>query len=105
MAKVTSKLQLTVPKAIADQYGIRPGDELEWIAAGEVIRVIPSARGNNRQGRARRLGVRERLRLFDQATERQRRRESNFPSAAPREGEPADRGWKREDLYTRGRPG
>ena len=28
MAKVTSKLQLTVPKAIADQYGIRPGDEL-----------------------------------------------------------------------------
>ena len=28
MAKVTSKLQLTLPKAIADQYKIRPGDEL-----------------------------------------------------------------------------
>jgi AbrB family looped-hinge helix DNA binding protein len=35
MPKVTSKLQLTVPKAIADQYGIRPGDELQWIPAGE----------------------------------------------------------------------
>ena len=31
MPKVTSKLQLTVPKKIADQYGIRSGDELEWI--------------------------------------------------------------------------
>src|SRR6202030_1742097 len=39
MPKVTSKLQLTVPKKIADQYGIRPGDELEWIPAGESIRV------------------------------------------------------------------
>ncbi|HEY4764571.1 MAG TPA: AbrB/MazE/SpoVT family DNA-binding domain-containing protein [Candidatus Sulfotelmatobacter sp.] len=35
VAKVTSKLQLTVPKAIADHYGIRPGDELDWIPAGE----------------------------------------------------------------------
>lgn len=103
MAKVTSKLQLTVPKAIADQYGIRPGDDVEWVAAGEVIRVIPSARGNSRRG-GRRLGVRERLRLFDQATARQRRREANFPSGGPREGESADRGWKREDLYTRGSP-
>lgn len=104
MAKVTSKLQLTVPKAIADQYGIRPGDDVEWVAAGEVIRVIPSARGNSRRGGPRRLGVRERLRLFDQATERQRRREANFPSGGPREGESTDRGWKREDLYTRGSP-
>lgn len=104
MAKVTSKLQLTVPKAIADQYGIRPGDDVEWVAAGEVIRVIPSARGNSRRGGPRRLGVRERLRLFDQATERQRRREANFPSGGPREGESEDRGWKREDLYTRGSP-
>ena len=44
MPKVTSKLQLTVPKAIADQYGIRPGDELQWIAAGEAIRVIPAGK-------------------------------------------------------------
>jgi len=69
MPKVTSKLQLTVPKAIADQYGIRPGDELQWIAAGEAIRVIPAGKNNlNEQERP----VKERLELFDQATQRQR---------------------------------
>ena len=30
MAKVTSKLQVTIPKAIAEQYGIKPGDEIEF---------------------------------------------------------------------------
>ena len=49
MPKVTSKLQLTVPKAIADQYGIRPGDELQWIAAGEAIRVIPAGKNNRNE--------------------------------------------------------
>ena len=35
MAKVTSKLQVTVPKAIAAAAtGFRPGDEIEWVAAG-----------------------------------------------------------------------
>jgi AbrB family looped-hinge helix DNA binding protein len=41
MTKVTSKYQVTVPKAIADRYSIRPGDEIEWIAAGDAIRVVP----------------------------------------------------------------
>ena len=36
MAKVTSKLQLTVPKVIADEYGIKPGDQLDWVPAGDV---------------------------------------------------------------------
>jgi AbrB family looped-hinge helix DNA binding protein len=31
MAKVTSKLQVTIPKAIADRYRIRPGDEIEFV--------------------------------------------------------------------------
>ena len=34
MSKVTSKLQVTLPKTIADRYGIQPGDEIEWSAAG-----------------------------------------------------------------------
>ena len=40
-----------------------------------------------------------RLRLFDQATERQRRRQQDAPltPAGP------DRGWSREDLYARAR--
>src|SRR5215475_9665916 len=51
MSKVTSKLQLTVPKAITDQYGIRPGDELQWVPAGDSIRVIPGRKGRRVQGR------------------------------------------------------
>ena len=96
MAKVTSKLQVTLPKAIADQYGIVPGDEIEFRAAGEFIRVIPP-----RARRATRLSREERLRLFDASVERQREREKTMKVCR----EPAtDRGWKREDLYTRGEP-
>src|SRR6266849_1210610 len=73
MAKVTSKFQVTVPKKIAERYGIRPGDDIDWVAAGEVIRVIPPTKQvipENRESQ---------VRLFDQATERHRRR----PSARP----------------------
>jgi len=96
MAKVTTKLQVTIPKVIADRYGIEPGDEIEFQAAGQVIRVIPpSRRGTTR------LSTDERLRLFDEATARQRRREEGMKLP----GEPsAQRDWKREDLYTRGEP-
>ena len=41
MAKVTSKYQVTVPRKIAEEYHIRPGDEIDWVPAGEAIRVIP----------------------------------------------------------------
>jgi AbrB family looped-hinge helix DNA binding protein len=103
MAKVTSKLQLTVPKSIAERYGIRPGDELDWVPAGDVIRVVPPRALGRGGSNTRTKG--ERLRVFDQATERQRRREATLPRLPRRMGqEPAERGWKREDLYTRGRP-
>jgi bifunctional DNA-binding transcriptional regulator/antitoxin component of YhaV-PrlF toxin-antitoxin module len=92
MAKVTSKYQVTVQRAIADKYKIRPGDDIDWVAAGEVIRVIPPGGKVPPEDRA------SRLRLFDQATERHRRRPSARKTQAPR-----DRGWTREDLYTRGR--
>jgi AbrB family looped-hinge helix DNA binding protein len=103
MAKVTSKLQLTVPKAIADRYGIRPGDQLDWIPTGDTIRVVRS-RPEKGQGRS----IAERLALFDRATERQRQREAS-PDTAEITAEPGwkpheiARGWRREDLYTRGR--
>jgi AbrB family looped-hinge helix DNA binding protein len=91
MSKVTSKLQVTVPKALAQRFHIEPGDEIEWEAAGETIRVVPA--------RTRRTDTRARLELFDKATARQAERQR----AAPRKG-PSSRGWTREDLYTRGRP-
>jgi len=94
MAKVTSKLQVTVPKTIADQYGIRPGDEIEWVAAGETIRVIPPGR----QAPSADLSLR--LRLFDAATRRQEKRQAARGVRAP--GRPG-RGWTREGLYRRGR--
>ena len=92
MSKVTSKYQVTLPKRIADSYAIRPGDEIDWVAAGDVIRVIPPGR------RAVALDKESQLRLFDQATERHRKR-----SATKRAAPPRDRGWTRGDLYGRGR--
>ena len=94
MAKVTSKLQVTIPKVIAEQYGIEPGDEIDFQPAGPAIRIVPP-----KGALAARLTLEERLRLFDEATDRQREREKQMRlPAKPR----ADRDWKREDLYTRG---
>ena len=88
---------MALPKAIADQYGIVPGDEIEFQAAGDFIRIVPP---RARAKRSPRLSLEERLRLFDAATERLRRLQSSIPAAEPG----TDRGWKREDLYTRGEP-
>lgn len=94
MSKVTSKLQVTIPKTLAERYGIRPGDEIEWVPAGDAIRVVPP--GRTRTGE---VDVERRLELFDRATIRQRRRQEESPRAPA-----TDRGWTREDLYDRGRP-
>jgi bifunctional DNA-binding transcriptional regulator/antitoxin component of YhaV-PrlF toxin-antitoxin module len=94
MAKVTSKYQVTVPRRIAEAYHIRPGDDIDWTPAGDVIRVIPPGKLAVSQGRE------SQLHLFDQATERHRKR--RLARAA---GRPRERGWTREDLYRRGRSG
>ena len=33
MGKITSKYQVTLPKAIAERYNVRPGDTIDWVAA------------------------------------------------------------------------
>ena len=94
MSKVTSKLQLTVPKALAERYGIRPGDDIRFEDAGEVIRMVPPGTDVP----ASDLDVEARLHLFDEATARQEARQ------AGRRVRPDDRrGWTREELYERGR--
>ncbi|WP_419553032.1 AbrB/MazE/SpoVT family DNA-binding domain-containing protein [Candidatus Poriferisodalis sp.] len=93
MAKVTSKLQVTVPKALADRYGIRPGDEIRFEEAGEVIRVVPGSV----PARVELADMETRLRLFDAATKRQRRREVASASV-----DATSRGWTRDELYERG---
>ncbi|MHB8325797.1 MAG: AbrB/MazE/SpoVT family DNA-binding domain-containing protein [Candidatus Dormibacteria bacterium] len=89
---MTSKLQVTIPKAIAQRYGIEPGGVIDWLPAGEAIRVVP-------QGESGRVPDRtHRVELFDRATERQRARDS----ARQESGVAGDRGWRREELYDRG---
>ena len=93
MSKVTSKYQVTLPKVIADKYNIHPGDEIEWIAAGDSIRVRPPAHSQEPLTRE------ERLRLFKDIMDRHRK--GAKPATA---GPPSARGWTSEELYTRGRP-
>ena len=97
MAKVTSKYQVTVPRAVADEFAIKPGDEIDWIPAGDAIRVVKRIPAKPKQGPASAA----RLRLFDEASERQRLRDQQQKPAAAGQG----RGWSREDLYRRGRSG
>lgn len=99
MAKVTSKLQLTLPKAIADQYKIRPGDDLNWLPAGDAIRVVK----RNAAEPSEPATLQRRLQLFDQATARQAKRERGRKHGKT-EARPTDRGWSREELYRRGLP-
>jgi bifunctional DNA-binding transcriptional regulator/antitoxin component of YhaV-PrlF toxin-antitoxin module len=97
MPKVTSKLQLTVPKAIADQYGIRPGDELQWIPAGESIRVELVRR---RAKSGLELTAEERLALFDESTKRlDKLQAKELKENQGRRITRENRGWTREDLY------
>lgn len=93
MSKITSKRQVTIPKALAERYGIKPGDDVRFEDAGEVVRLVPAGAGTPAGG----LDMDARLRLFDAATARQRARE------ADRRPRPAKaRGWTREELYRRG---
>ncbi len=95
MAKVTTKLQVTVPKAVADRFGIRPGDDIEFVVEGDTLRIL-------RAGERRPLSVADRLKLFDESTARQQQRNKTWRRAHDAT-EPAGRGWTREELYVRGR--
>jgi AbrB family looped-hinge helix DNA binding protein len=92
VARVTSKRQVTIPKEIADRFGIAEGDDLSFTAAGGAIRV------ERMTPEPRDLDVAERLELFDAATRRQQARQRG-----KRTPKPAGRGWTREELYSRGR--
>ena len=94
MAKVTSKLRVTVPKALAERYGIRPGDDIRFEDSGEVIRVVPANAGAPTAG----LDIEARLGLFDAATARQQTRKAGRQARRA-----STRGWTREELYEHGR--
>ncbi len=93
MSKVTTKLQVTIPKAIADRFGIEPGDEIEWVVTGGGIRVIPTeAKGPERD-------LAWKLAMFAASVARQAERNQAWTGPV----NPPDRGWTREEIYRRGR--
>ncbi len=88
MARVTTKLQLTIPKGLADAYGIRPGDEVDLLASGPVIRLVPP------RARRRQITNEERTAIVQEMIDRIRDRARAEPMQPGR-----DRGWRREDAY------
>ena len=91
MGRVTSKYQVSIPKALAERLRIEPGDDVAWRIAGDELRMTPAK--NERV-----LTTEQRLALFDAATRRQAAR-----NKARRRVRTTTRGWSREDLYDRGR--
>jgi len=110
MSKVTSKLQVTLPKAIADRYGVGPGSDVVFEPAGESIRVLVAREPGLVQSSA--MSIADKQALLDAVSLRQmvrNRRHRLARTAAGRKAKPgqsakqAGRGWTREELYDRGR--
>ena len=90
MAKITSKLQISIPKVLTERFHFNPGDEIDFIAGSDSIRIqrhIQAPTGKD---------VKSRLASFDAATARAKIRKKKKTSEA------ANRGWTREELYQRG---
>lgn len=97
---MTSKLQVTIPKAVADAHRLKPGSHVVFESAGDVIRIrltaapVPSG------------DLPGRLSAFDAATQRQAERDDRLRAKGSElfAQSATDRGWSREDLYDRGMP-
>ncbi len=99
MAKVTSKLQITLPKRLAEAHGIVPGDQIEFESSGDDIRIVTDA-----GKRSCELSREERLRLFDETSRRIQECSRHLPESARPGKRPKKDKWNREDLYRRGSP-
>jgi AbrB family looped-hinge helix DNA binding protein len=89
MARITSKYQLTLPKAVAEQVGLKPGDEVDCELSGDQIRIRSTDRAS-----AQPRSIVEQLTYFDMATERQRHREHTRTGSSA-----TNRDWTRDELY------
>lgn len=94
MPKVTSKLQITLPKRIAEQYGIKPGDVIEFVPRAGGIQIVPAGAGSEPK-----LSPEERVRLFRESMKRADRR-ADALGVEPKNNE-SERDFTREALYTR----
>jgi AbrB family looped-hinge helix DNA binding protein len=90
VSKVTSKRRITIPKALAEEYGIIAGSEVFFEPAGADIRLrVATPRLQ--------LDLDERLRLFDAETARQAVRDAAFAQeptglSSPGSGQTPQRG-------------
>ena len=105
MSKVTSKLQVTLPKAIADRYGVAPGADLVFEPAGDSIRVLVAREPGQVEASA---SLTDKQALFEAATLRQAKRNRRYrlregARGAARVKAARGRGWSREELYERDR--
>jgi predicted nuclease with TOPRIM domain len=85
--------QLKEARALADRLRLRPGDEIDWQEAGDALRILPH------RAQPMRFSSEMKLRLFDDATRRQRQRQARRRLG----NETCERGWTREELYRRDR--
>ncbi len=92
MAKVTSKYQVSIPRRLADELSIKPGDDIEWSISGEELRITRASRESP-------LSIEEKLAIFDAGTRRQSARNRQKKTRPT----PSGRGWTRDELYERGR--
>ena len=99
MSKVSRKLQVTIPKAVADAYHIGAGSLICFEPAGEVIRLRIDKPNTLPTGDVVQLCIS----LFDAATARQAQRNERYAAAHHKQDQ--KRGWQREDLYDRGLSG
>ena len=93
MTKVTENLQITIPGELAERYGIKAGDDVEWREGANGLQLSCARTA---------LPIAVRLDLFDRATMRADTK-SQRRSMRIADG-PSGRGWTREQLYNdRGR--
>jgi AbrB family looped-hinge helix DNA binding protein len=92
VSKITSKLQVTIPKSIADQFGIAPGDEIDFQLRADRIVIIP-----RRTVRAApTMTIDEKLAILAESWQRQLELNRQYKRSGKKP--PKDRGWTREDL-------
>ena len=93
MPRITKKLKVSIPKVLADQLGLRPGDDVAWERTADALRM----QSPGRPGPRGRLSKEERLRSLEAAFARQADQQRHAAPLPMSEG----RGWRREDLYER----
>lgn len=94
MTKVTKKLQITIPAALAADYGIRPGMDVKIEPAGEFIQIRVVRSLQEAELNAAKEKVISLQEIFA-------RHDKRIRLTSPKSTKGSDRDWKRDNLYDR----